>query len=943
MILLGNPRELLACRENKGISMMTTGSKMAIKPTIYFYPFISSYYYIIFFYFFFLYSVLYMCRIFRVSITPPFRAIKTNYDLLPTTPWANIFYNDFWGTPLTHSGSHKSYRPLCVLTFRLNHLWSKMNPWSYHLVNIIMHSAVTGLFTYFASTIFSGRTFPTLVAGLLFAAHPIHTEAVSGVVGRADVGACFFFLLSFIFYVNYCKSRNLMPKENSNVRWIYLFASILCATCSMLTKEHGITVLCVCGTYDLFVQSRLRPKDIIYILFEKKYRHLLEGPVSLLISVIVLLSFRFYLMGMKAPDFAPADNPAADSDSFITRTLTFLYLPVFNFWLMLYPRVLSFDWSMESIPLITSLSDHRNFFSLIFYSLFIYINLHVINCLNKNRDCKMCDHPVSGGISSKSNGHGNYVMSINHNYRFPASYQNIQKFKKSAYTNGHCNGTTNLNNFHHRSATNGYSQLENCATIYTTTSPGSSYVTYMNPTDNSSSKNIDILIVSMAFLVFPFIPATNLFFYVGFVIAERVLFIPSMGFVLLVAMGANNIYQSAQKEDKSLFKLFLGLIGLVVIAFAARTVRRNYDWRSEEALYRSGIEINPPKAYGNLANILSSLDRKAEAEIAYKKALSYRSNMADVHYNLGILLQEQKRLEEALQSYKNSIQFRPRMAMAHLNLGLVLSTLGRKEEAMEVYRHCSQIDGSGLKDPKTHESTKISALFNLGRLYDDEGKHSEAIEVYKKAVRKLPPHYPAQSLFNMLGEAYYKLNRYNEAELWYKKALQTKPDHIPAHLTYGKLLSKRNRSNEAEKVFNRAKQLAPNDSSVYQHFGQFLSESARHQEAAELFLEAVMLSPKEYEIVFNTANSLREAHRHDEAEYFYHQAVRLRPQEATSHMNLGAMLHLNGKYLEAEASYLEALRLKPDDGITQNNLQKLRAILIKKGLRPANYHPEARR
>lgn len=33
------------------------------------------------------------------------------------------------------------------------------------------------------------------------------------------------------------------------------------------------------------------------------------------------------------------------------------------------------------------------------------------------------------------------------------------------------------------------------------------------------------------------------------------------------------------------------------------------------------------------------------------------------------------------------------------------------------------MDSAGLKDPKTHESTKISALFNLGRLYADEGKY----------------------------------------------------------------------------------------------------------------------------------------------------------------------------------------------------------------------------
>ncbi|GIY79585.1 protein O-mannosyl-transferase TMTC2 [Caerostris extrusa] len=106
----------------------------------------------------------------------------------------------------------------------------------------------------------------------------------------------------------------------------------------------------------------------------------------------------------------------------------------------------------------------------------------------------------------------------------------------------------------------------------------------------------------------------------------------------------------------------MGVFCTLLIAMSVRTIRRNNDWLNEENLYRSGIPINPPKAYGNLANILSAQGKKAEAEWAYKKALTYRSNMADVHYNLGILQQEQGRYEEAIISYKLAIQFRPRLA-----------------------------------------------------------------------------------------------------------------------------------------------------------------------------------------------------------------------------------------------------------------------------------------
>jgi len=125
------------------------------------------------------------------------RAIVKNPDLLPDTPLWNLLVDDFWGTPLRHSGSHKSYRPLCVLTFRLNYLISGLQPFSYHLTNVVFHAGVTALYVLTVRKAVVGcPPEVVLLSGLLFAVHPVHSEAVAGVVGRADVLACFFFLLS---------------------------------------------------------------------------------------------------------------------------------------------------------------------------------------------------------------------------------------------------------------------------------------------------------------------------------------------------------------------------------------------------------------------------------------------------------------------------------------------------------------------------------------------------------------------------------------------------------------------------------------------------------------------------------------------------------------------------------------------------------------------------
>ena len=45
-------------------------------------------------------------------------AIVKNDDIRPTTPLVDILRHDFWGHPISDERSHKSYRPLCVATFR---------------------------------------------------------------------------------------------------------------------------------------------------------------------------------------------------------------------------------------------------------------------------------------------------------------------------------------------------------------------------------------------------------------------------------------------------------------------------------------------------------------------------------------------------------------------------------------------------------------------------------------------------------------------------------------------------------------------------------------------------------------------------------------------------------------------------------------------------------
>ena len=107
-------------------------------------------------------------------------AIVENDDVKTGTPLSQLFFNDFWGKPMSNPTSHKSYRPLTVLTFRLNYAIHRLQPFGYHVVNVVLHCLATLLFLYTCwHVIFSNCSGAALLAGLLFATHPVHTEAVS--------------------------------------------------------------------------------------------------------------------------------------------------------------------------------------------------------------------------------------------------------------------------------------------------------------------------------------------------------------------------------------------------------------------------------------------------------------------------------------------------------------------------------------------------------------------------------------------------------------------------------------------------------------------------------------------------------------------------------------------------------------------------------------------
>ncbi|XP_032015826.1 protein O-mannosyl-transferase TMTC1 isoform X8 [Hylobates moloch] len=811
-------------------------------------------------------------------------AIVNNPDVRPGAPlrWS-IFTNDFWGKGMAENTSHKSYRPLCVLTFKLNIFLTGMNPFYFHAVNVILHCLVTLVLMYTCDkTVFKNRGL-AFVTALLFAVHPIHTEAVAGIVGRADVLACLLFLLAFLSYNRSLDQGCVGGSFPSTVSPFFLMLSLFLGTCAMLVKETGITVFGVCLVYDLFSLSNKQDKSSNGALCPRSpqqpgspqpsslpgHPHRENGKQQ-----------RFPHKGAWGGCHSPLP-PESKSSGFpvspravwsMMRFLTYSYLLAFNMWLLLAPVTLCYDWQVGSIPLVETIWDMRNLATILLAVVMALLSLH---CL--------------------------------------AAFKRLE----------------------HKE-----------------------------------------VLVGLLFLVFPFIPASNLFFRVGFVVAERVLYMPSMGYCILFVHGLSKLCTWLNRCGAT--TLIVSTV-LLLLLFSWKTVKQNEIWLSRESLFRSGVQTLPhnAKVHYNYANFLKDQGRNkeaiyhyrtalklyprhasalnnlgtltrdtAEAKMYYQRALQLHPQHNRALFNLGNLLKSQEKKEEAITLLKDSIKYGPEFADAYSSLASLLAEQERFKEAEEIYqtgiKNCPDssdlhnnygvfLVDTGLPEKAVAhylQAIKLSpshhvAMVNLGRLYRSLGENSMAEEWYKRALQVAHK----AEILSPLGALYYNTGRYEEALQIYQEAAALQPSQRELRLALAQVLAVMGQTKEAEKMTNHIVLEETGCLECYRLLSAIYSKQENHDKALDAIDKALQLKPKDPKVIselfFTKGNQLREQNLLDKAFESYRVAVQLNPDQAQAWMNMGGIQHIKGKYVSARAYYERALQLVPDSKLLKENLAKL--------------------
>ncbi len=271
-----------------------------------------------------------------------------------------------------------------------------------------------------------------------------------------------------------------------------------------------------------------------------------------------------------------------------------------------------------------------------------------------------------------------------------------------------------------------------------------------------------LIFFSISWFFIALLPQSNLF-PINAYMAEHWLYLPSIGFFLILAKGLSSIYKA---KNLRIFAIVL-IIGIVTF-YSYLTIRQNTYWKEPITLYERTLRYAPAsvRATNNLGLRYYEMGKRVEAITLYKKTIETDPNYTNAHYNLGNVYYDIGRNEKAIASYKKAIEINPTYARAYNNLGVVYYDMGYSEEAISLYKKTIEID------PDCED-----AYYNLGNAYYNIGDNKRAATLYKKAIEADPAHAEA---YNNLGVIYYNLGNNKEAVSLFKKAIEINPDYTDA-------------------------------------------------------------------------------------------------------------------------------------------------------------------
>ncbi len=506
-----------------------------------------------------------------------------------------IFRESYWagssplGLDLSAERLDPLYRPATLLSLALNRAVSGLDPAGYRAVNLLLHALVSAGVYALAMVLFR-RTSVAVVAGLVFAVHPIHVEAVAPIVGRSELLAACSVLWGMVLFVQDALSGT---RRVVTVRYVIMLVLLVMA---VFSKESAITVVGLVVGADVWLHCRgaavYRKGGLGSFLLQR----LIQRYLGVVMVAMLFFAARWMVVGhvFSSPDLIPPTlNPLATA-SIWNRILTCPYLMAKYVYLLIIPYPLSYDYSSPSVMVETSLMGWR-----------VWVGWFCAAAV------------LAAGIWS--------------------------------------------------------------------------------------ARRQSEVVAGIGFFLITYSVASNFVFRIGVIMAERLVYLPSVGACVLFGLAAGTLLTRGActrgpREGVGYRLTAWGLAGVVamgciLVGYGVLTFRRNRVWRDNRTLYEAHLVTQPRshKVYLNLARFYLSQKDESKAMKCLERSLELAPDSYDVLAQLGYHRMVAGRQGEALAFLERAERYR--FATETLTLWLraqIYQGMGRLSDAVRMYEEVLQ-------------------------------------------------------------------------------------------------------------------------------------------------------------------------------------------------------------------------------------------------------------
>ena len=323
---------------------------------------------------------------------------------------------------------------------------------------------------------------------------------------------------------------------------------------------------------------------------------------------------------------------------------------------------------------------------------------------------------------------------------------------------------------------------------------------------------------------------------IGPLAAERLLFLPSAGIVMVLVTTLSRLLTFRVATRKAVG----AALAVVVAILGADTMLRAKIWRNNEALFTAMVREAPeaPSAYANLADAIAG-QRPDSALVLYNHALRLDQGYVHAYLHAGILLSEKGDHRRAIHNLRLANELEPNSALALNNLGLAFVAAGETDSALATFaraiaaqpgsamlrlNRANALVAAGRPDEADAEfyramaldSTLPAARLMLADRLKLRGQYDSAIVLLQGVAQSQP----SAASFNRLGSLFIAAGDSVRAGQCYESALRLDSTFVPALYNQSVLFAAKGESAAARVLAERAFRLRPDLEAVrelYEH------------------------------------------------------------------------------------------------------------------------------